>query len=145
MKFDQLNTEIFKNFIIILDIDGTITADASEKVSRGITEVISGLKKNNELYLCTNSKNSARNGKIGSFLGLKTIEGFRKPNKKILYLIENSQNKPYLVIGDKFLTDGIFAKRINARFIKVERIISGKESFLNKLIYWADDLISKFL
>ena len=55
------------------------------------------------------------------------------------------RSKELLVIGDKFLTDGLFAKNIGAEFIKAKRKISGQESILIKLINLFDDLLCLLL
>mgnify|MGYP002813994512 CR=1 FL=1 len=67
----------------------------------------------------------------------------RKPSKNILELVDESPFKDKLVIGDKFLTDGLFAKNIGAEFTKVARIESENDRFYIKFLYWIDDLASK--
>jgi predicted HAD superfamily phosphohydrolase YqeG len=74
---------------------------------------------------------------------LKT--GFRKPSRRILEHSTDVEMGKILVIGDKFLTDGLFAKNIGADFIKVKRLSSPCESWLLKIVYLFDDLLYRFL
>jgi predicted HAD superfamily phosphohydrolase YqeG len=55
--------------------------------------------------------------------------------------LEQSGPHSYLVIGDKFLTDGLFAKNIGGKFIKVQRKVFGQESLLAKLVNFIDDIL----
>ncbi|HBI33700.1 MAG TPA: hypothetical protein DEA43_00285 [Candidatus Moranbacteria bacterium] len=129
------------NSIIILDIDGTIVSDSEYHIEEDILELISDLKKENTLYLCSNSKDSKRNTKIAEILNVPLINSpHKKPNKAIIDYINNEEKKNIIVIGDKFLTDGIFSKNINAKFIKVRRISNQKERFIIKLINIIDDI-----
>ena len=70
----------------------------------------------------------------------------KKPSFKILKKLDIGKGSGnLLVIGDKISVDGLFAWNIGAEFIKSGRKISGKESFLVKLINFADDIIWKIL
>lgn len=144
--FTDLQKLNLKNSIIILDIDGTITATRSNVIEKNIQNVILGLKKNNSVYLCSNSKIGERNSKMAKMLNVFFLETpFKKPNKKILKFLHNSEEKPLIVIGDKLLTDGIFSKRIKAKFIKVKRIRGNQELLSEKIYFVVDDLVSKFI
>ncbi|MBT5015947.1 hypothetical protein HN748_00045 [Candidatus Peregrinibacteria bacterium] len=131
-----------KGFFVLLDIDGTLTYDSGVKMSEGIQKKVKELKKNNEIFLCSNRNNHQRNWQVAKILGVKYLEtNHRKPSQKILKTFKTK--KPLLVIGDKFLTDGMFAKRIGAKLIMVERIRSQKETWISKLIYGIDDFYAK--
>ncbi len=144
--FDKLNTDEIKDCLILLDIDGTIAEDNQLKVSVNNVSVINKLKQNNQIYLCSNSRNHERNRKIADHVGLTYLDtDIRKPSKKILDLIDHSPFTKRLVIGDKFLTDGLFAKNIKADFIKTDRITSQNDRFSIKLLYWIDDLVSRLI
>ncbi len=143
--FQDLDFHSIKNTTVFLDIDGTISHDNKISVFDGIFKKIKDLKEKNTIYLCSNSRNHKRNRKIAEILDLQYIDSdLRKPSKKILELIDNPKTKK-LVIGDKFLTDGLFAKNIHAEFIKVKRIESKSDSFYIKFLYWIDDLVSKMI
>jgi predicted HAD superfamily phosphohydrolase YqeG len=143
--FEEVTTD-FKNRIVFLDVDGTLTNDSSDFFDSKVLRKILMLKKSNQLYLCTNSKNIERNTLIEKNIKLKIINiKYKKPSKKILEELNLNNFKNIVVIGDKWLTDGLFAKNIDADFIKVKRKISGNENFKIKLFNYFDDLLGSFL
>lgn len=142
--FPQINTSDIKEFFILLDIDGTLTYDSGITVDKATAQKVDELKKNNEIVLCSNRNNHRRNRMVADLLKVKYLEtNYRKPSKKILKTF--STKKPLLVIGDKFLTDAVFAKRIRARFVMVKRIRSPKETLISKVIYAIDDFCARLL
>jgi len=139
--FTKLSTDAIKDYLIILDIDGTIAKDSQYDVDGEILKKINELKKHNQIYLCSNSRDHTRNKAVAKSCGLQYIDtDIRKPSKKVIKLIDTSSFTKKLVIGDKFLTDGLFAKRVKADFIKVKRITSKDDKMYIKLLYWIDDL-----
>jgi len=143
-SFKNLNASGLKGYQIFLDIDGTLTDDNKVELSEATLRKIRELEANNQLYLCSNSRNHDRNRKVAELSGVKYIDtDLRKPSKKILELVGQSPFKEKLVIGDKFLTDGLFAKNIGAEFTKVARIESKNDRLYIKILYWIDDLASK--
>lgn len=130
--------------IIFLDVDGTLIADdGGVNFAPEVIKKIDELKRNNRVFLCTNSHDRMRNIKIGARLNLPIVsEEYKKPDHRILDGLEFVAADKKMVIGDKFLTDGRFAKNIGAEFIKVKRKISGKESFSVKLVNILDDMLS---
>ena len=143
--FEEININ-FKDKIILLDIDGTLVTDSDIDISESIIKKVLEIKKQNEIYLCTNKRNLERNKKIERILKLKIINSrFKKPNKKILSEFDHDDKKSKIVIGDKFLTDGIFAYRIGAKFIYVKRRSNGKETFFIKIVHLIDKLVYNLL
>ncbi|MBN2087299.1 hypothetical protein JW758_03045 [Candidatus Peregrinibacteria bacterium] len=144
--FKNLNTDTIKDCLILLDIDGTIAEDDQLEVSDENMVIIDKLKKMNQVHLCSNSRNHKRNKTIADYAGITYLDtDIRKPSKKILDLIEHSAFTRRLVIGDKFLTDGLFAKNIKADFIKIDRITSKNDRLYIKFLYWIDNLICKII
>ncbi|MBI5412861.1 GtrA family protein [Candidatus Peregrinibacteria bacterium] len=130
---------------MIIDIDGTLVADNQSNVSLKTRETIESLKESNTVYLCTNSRNHKRNAEIERALNLKIVSAHhKKPSRKILKEMDIKDHERLVIIGDKVLTDGLFAKRIGARFIMVKRKISGKEGIHIKAINYIDDLFYNF-
>ena len=74
---------------------------------------------------------------------LKT--SFKKPNKKVINVLPDHLKKNLIVIGDKVLIDGLFAKNIGAEFIKVRRLTSKNDSFNTKLTYKLDNFVGYFI
>ncbi len=145
-SFKELNISGLKGYVIFLDIDGTLVDDNKIELSDGAQKNVRELEMNNQLYLCSNSRNHERNRKVGEMAKVEYLDtDLRKPSKKILDLVNDSPFKKRLVIGDKFLTDGLFAKNIKAEFIKVKRIESDNDRLYIKFLYWIDDIASKII
>ncbi len=140
--FSELDIKNIKNRLVILDIDGTIVADGGEEIDKKMLDKISELKINNRVYIYSNRGNNLRNKKMSDTTGVPYINSqYKKPSKKILEGLDNVQNLPRLVIGDKILTDGLFAKNIKAEFIKVKRVASLDDRIFARILYTADDFI----
>ena len=144
--FENLDFSHFKNKLIFLDIDGTIVADSKFDVSADVLHKIKELDENNQVFLCTNSFHKDRAKNIANITKLKFIDcHHKKPSKKILnYIPKELLNLGKVVIGDKFLTEGLFAIRIKGEFLKVKRKVN-KDVFYIKIINFIDDLVIKFL
>lgn len=142
-NFSELNSDTVGNDnLIFLDIDGTVANDGKHFINEKILEKITELSKSNEIYFCSNNNNCERFDKITLATGVACLNiPHKKPNVKILKFIKNDNSLPFLVIGDKFLTDGLFAIRIGARFVMVRRLRSKDDSFLVKVIYLFDDVV----
>lgn len=143
--FHSLDVSKIKNYLIFLDIDGTLTNDGSDEVSKEVFDQIQKLKIDNKIYLCSNKKLFDRDALLADKIGVEKIQTLvKKPSRKLLDFVKNSKKLSYLVIGDKIFPDYFFAKNINAKFIKVKRIKFKKEKILIKLSYFFDDIISLF-
>jgi len=145
-KFESLNFNRFNDFVVFLDVDGTIVAHGQENYTQKVNEKIKSLKKNNRVYICSNNRNIDRNQKLSEKLDLPIInKQYKKPDKKILAFLNNSEKKKSrLVIGDKLYPDKLFARKIQADFIQVERILSGRENWLIRCSYWLDKMVKFF-
>ncbi len=144
--FDQLNVSEIKNYLILLDVDGTLVIDNGNFLNIAVKNKITELSRFNQIYLCTNKKaqRSLRSRAFAESAGVKFLDTpHRKPSKKILNFIDNPNKLPLLVIGDKVLTDGLFARRIGTQFIKVKRLSSKEDSYLTKIIYALDNLAAE--
>lgn len=138
--FENLDISGLKDALIFLDIDGTLVADNESQPSEHVLKKIKELEKIAVVWLCSNSLNGTRNATVKKLSGLPMIKGYRKPNKKILTLVDQKDLKRgIVVIGDKVLTDGLFAKRINAKLVKVKRKL-GNDRLHIKLYNLIDDI-----
>ncbi|OGF64221.1 hypothetical protein A2661_00555 [Candidatus Giovannonibacteria bacterium RIFCSPHIGHO2_01_FULL_45_24] len=124
--FEELDTP-WSSATIFLDIDGTLRPDGDREMSPEVLKKLAELKAKNEVHLISNKSNGAK-----------------KPSREAAEGVDIA-GKKVVVIGDKFLTDGLFAKNIGAEFIKVRRKISGRENFFVKVTYLIDDFISSIL
>lgn len=142
--FAELSTEHIKGYLIFLDIDGTLTHERLSAIEAGTIQKVNELKKNNDVYLCSNSRDHRRNRKVADHTQVEYIKtNLRKPNRKILDLIKNPDKKPFMVIGDKFITDGLFARSIGGTFIKVRTVSTYRDGIFMTVVGLIDDLIYK--
>lgn len=143
MKFFSELTEKLKGAIVFLDIDGTLCGESGQCPDPEALRVVKKLAEHNEVYLCSNGRDSSRNRAMGKLCGVPYLETpLRKPSREIIDLVENKKKKPLVVIGNLNYTDGRFARNIGARFIKVKTVLGVNEGLLNKLFYWFDEHIT---
>lgn len=135
-----------QNYVVLLDIDGVLMADGENTISDEIRGFVIQLKENNDVYLVSNSPHKARCHHSSSTLEIPWVDSpHKKPSTRILKYIDYDKAKPLIVIGDKILTDGIFAKRIGAEMLMMERRVNEKDNFFIKLTYIIDDAFFSFL
>jgi 4-hydroxybenzoate polyprenyltransferase len=127
----------FKNTTVILDVDGTLTPDKGENFGPEVANKVNGLSKNCKVYLCSNG-NPERNEKFADLFGVELLYS-RKPFGALALKKSNVAKSDIVVVGDKYLTDGIFARILGAKFIKVEHMRSQSDSLHTKTFYFFDD------
>lgn len=135
-KFVELDTKEIGDRIVLLDVDGTIVPDQSRQIQPKTKQVIEDLAKQTEVILCSNGKNA---GFFAELLNLKTLvcrKPFTREVKNVL-----PKDKRLVVVGDKYITDGLFAKGLGADFVRVDHERSVKDSLFIKFSYFLDDLI----
>lgn len=122
---------------IVLDIDGTLLPDKSNHVPPELITYIHTLKHAHDVYVCSNGEKE-RTERIAQKLDLPALL-VHKPYGRML-----SSWKPtggVVVVGDKYLTDGLFAQKLSARFIKVDHVVSFTDSWKITLSYVFDDVV----
>lgn len=128
-------------YTILLDIDGVLMADGEDVISSEIVDFVGVLKEHNNITIVSNTIFKKRRIYAGEILNIPILETFhRKPSVRILNTLSYDKSKPLLVIGDKILTDGIFAKRINSELILLTRRTHRNDRLFIKLTYIIDDL-----
>jgi predicted HAD superfamily phosphohydrolase YqeG len=144
--FSDLDTSHLKNKQIFLDVDGTLTCDAQWELEGKVEKKARQLRKCNLIYLCTNGKDKARNASVARRLGVRYLDTpFQKPSRKMIPYLPAAKGRKRVVIGDKYLTDGRFAERIGAEFIKVDRLTSPSDRWNVRLIYLIDDFVWRWM
>lgn len=141
--FHNLEIDELKGKTILLDIDGTLVPDGGVELARETRVQVEKLKMENVVYLCSNKPVPDRNRALSRDIDVVYLDtAIRKPSKAILKHIPDSYDpQTLLVIGDKFITDGLFARNIKAEFIKVQRMTREHESMVLRLVYFVDDCI----
>ena len=144
--FKELNITGWSEKTIIVDIDGTITTDGSSDFDPLVLKKIQEIAINNSVFLFSNKKLAERDKEIANKLHTPLLKtSFKKPNKKVIDVLPYNLRKNLLVIGDKSIIDGLFAKNIGAEFIKVKRLTSKNDSFNTKLTYILDNTVGYFI
>jgi predicted HAD superfamily phosphohydrolase YqeG len=143
--FEELENT-WNDALLVVDIDGTLVPDEEQaEISAAALNQLRRFSEHNHVLLCSNGGHQARNKRIAEISGVKLLETeHRKPSPKIRALLPTLSGG-VIVIGDKLLTDGLFAKNIGAQFVKVRRRTSGNERVLVKVTYWIDDIIYSLL
>lgn len=123
--------------IIIFDVDGTLVPDKSNHLPSSIWEHIGALKLHQKtIYLCSNG-DQIRTQVLARAMQLLLLD-IHKPFGKTVEVLPAGN---ILVVGDKCLTDGLLAWRLNARFVRVNHLKSHTDSFGVKLSYVLDDVV----
>ena len=144
--FKELNVANWSGRTIIVDIDGTIATDGSSDFDPLVLEKIQEMALHNSVFLFSNKHLTDRDNKVANKLNIPLLKStFKKPNKKVIDGLPSNLRKNLLVIGDKILTDGWFARNIGAEFIKVRRLTRKDSNFKTKLIYLIDDFFGYFI
>lgn len=131
-----------KNHTIILDIDGVVMAHAEKTVPDETRRYIETLKARNDMYIVSNGFSKKRKAYTSEALGIPWVDsGYRKPSTRIMRFIDYNVEKPLVVIGDKILTDGLFAYRIKAQLLLIDRRLSSQDPLITRITYWIDDMI----
>ena len=143
-KFTDLNPSEFSGKTLVVDIDGTLVADGEKELSGERERALMALKAcAGGIYLSTNKEISEWHRKLSQRLAIPLVsENAYKPSPKVLSSLSEKERSNLVIIGDKYLTDGLLAKRARVPFVKVERLKSGKENLLIRLSYILDDIIS---
>jgi len=122
--FERLAIDV-ANSLVILDIDGTLVPDCGRIASAAAVEKVIELKRRgNEVRLCSNSRRGNYAQRLDAIAAQLEVGAcpvvFRKPSKLAISGLDRN-GRALVVIGDKDLTDGLLARRVGARFIKVRR------------------------
>ncbi len=122
---------------LIIDVDGTLVPDKTNEISANVIEKIKRFSIYNDVFICSNG--SPQNAEsFSSLAGVKNFKCFKPFKGDILDQID--KNKRIVVVGDKFLTDGLFALNVGGEFLKVRHVI-GKDSLSTKITYFIDDFV----
>ncbi|MEA3322695.1 MAG: hypothetical protein U9Q12_00565 [Patescibacteria group bacterium] len=138
--FHELDVNNIFDTTVILDIDGTLTCSSKKDIDENVIGVIRKLQEKNAVYVFSNNYDGKRSREIAVSLDLPYIESpHKKPSKKILKYIDETCS--VVAIGDKYLTDGLFAQFAGARHIRVKRYRCEDDSLADKLACLLDDVM----
>ena len=123
---------------VILDIDGTLLIAGENKLDAQTVREVARMKLDNDVYLLSNKRMPIRDESIAQQLGVPFIvTKYRKPDRRTVRDITIHQ--PLTVVGDKVLTDGLLAYFARGEFIRVKRLVSPRETLLDRFYNRIDD------
>ena len=139
-NFLETDIEYFENHTFIIDVDGTLTLDKNKDISSSVFNKLIKLKERNNLYLCSNGswENAKKFAEMSGCSYLVCKKPFTGVFNKIL---KNIDKERVVVVGDKYLTDGLLAKFLGVKFIKVDHLSCRDDSLVAKLSYILDDIV----
>lgn len=148
--FKETNLSSVKDSFVVLDVDGCLVPDKGNILDSETVERVRFLTHNrNEIVIISNHKDHIRNKNIASSLGVRYLETeLKKPDFRLVKNIKrlNHKNLPVVVIGDKYLTDGVLALILKSSFIRVRHLPNDiAESLITKVSYWIDDTVYKII
>jgi predicted HAD superfamily phosphohydrolase YqeG len=145
-RFADLDIERCIAYTVILDVDGTLVKDSGETMDTDTATVLQTLSERTDVYLCSNAQNSHRMEVLVAGTNAHSISSsYKKPDKRVVAELEALKLKPYLVIGDKFLTDGLLACNLKVPFIRVRRYMNAKEHWRITASYALDAMFGRVL
>lgn len=146
-SWPEIHAAVRPNETVLLDIDGVLAADGDSTLHPVARDHALTLARTNPVFLVTNGRDRVRAQRFAEELGIPLVHTtHRKPSRKILAAMPHSPGAPYVVIGDKLYTDGLFARNIGGRaFLMKERLVSKADRLIIKLSYIFDDTLSAFL
>ena len=138
--------DAIQNATVLLDVDGTLTPDGSWDLSDSVQQTVLRLKERNEVHIVTNSKNKDRIHSFSKTLRVAIAPAGTPAGKPFPSASRDiPRTRPLVVIGDKLLIDGLFARFIGASFIQVIPKYSGKEPLSLRAVNFVDDVVSYFV
>lgn len=145
-KFCDLDPASFTDKTIILDVDGTLLADSHDTIAEPELRTIRELARTNVIYLCSNTHDTARIEALAHTHNVHALpRTFSKPDVRVVGAISDKHLGQMVVIGDKYLTDGVLAARLKVPFIRVARIQRRWERPTVYVSYLLDACIGKLV
>jgi len=146
ITFEQA-VEGVSDSLVLLDVDGTLLPDGGIVITDETVRAARRLTARNKVYLVSNGSDLLRMENFSKLLGIPIATAGVPAGKPSVSALEGIETKgmSLVVMGDKHLTDGAFARNIGARFILIDRKRSGEESGTVRFSYWVDRVVSWFL
>ncbi len=139
--FHNIDPERFARCRIIVDIDGTLTCPSRDDVRDDVMAVLHALQRANDVVLFSNNFDGARSRRIAASLSVPYLDAScRKPRRAVADALPPS-DRPIVVIGDKFLTDELFAVFVGARYVRVRRYMCRNDSLFARVGCVFDDVV----
>lgn len=136
--FADLTPEQFRDKIVLVDVDGTLVADEEEEVCAAEQKSLHAIKEvARAVYLVSNG-NRERTERMAQREGVfvHVSPRYKKPHPR---LGDGLPVGDYVIVGDKWLTDGLFAYALQMPFIAVRRLTSPQDALSATCMHFVDD------
>lgn len=142
--FSELSAASFSGQTVILDVDGTLVGDGEHDMDEQTEKKLIDLASVASVYLCSNAQGVDRLKQISEKTGVRyVVSKYKKPNVRSVDAVPNLTAETGIVIGDRYLTDGLLATFLGVEFFKVKRIRTSREHMYIRMLYAIDELIGK--
>jgi 4-hydroxybenzoate polyprenyltransferase/predicted HAD superfamily phosphohydrolase YqeG len=139
-RFEDLDSERFLGAALIVDVDGTLTHDAGDAVAPERAAALERLRASAASVTLVSNGSRERTRLLAEAHGVDFLDTrHRKPSRRVLETF-SAAGSPVYMLGDKVLTDGLFAANIGARFVPVSRIRHENDMRATRATYLLDDL-----
>jgi 4-hydroxybenzoate polyprenyltransferase/predicted HAD superfamily phosphohydrolase YqeG len=135
--YDLNVSELVRGRNVIIDIDATLVPDKSEVLPQKARDLLRTMAQAAQVVFLSSNGSAERTKRFANESGVQVLVGARKP---WLRLPKEFPTGEIIVIGDKWITDGLLAARIGASFMQVARERNNEEQFLTRLAFSFDDL-----
>jgi 4-hydroxybenzoate polyprenyltransferase/predicted HAD superfamily phosphohydrolase YqeG len=137
--FSKIDWSAYSGAVVFLDIDGTLVADSECELSADTAQALRVLAQKNTVVITSNGSNRFRAEQLARQFGIEVSpRGIKKPDPAIAVPFVGTGTR-LVVVGDKNVVDGAFARAIGAEFVRVTRVVSGSERISVRLSYVVDD------
>ncbi len=131
---------------VLLDVDGTLLPDDANQIEDAVINAVAQLRRENTVYLVSNGRDALRVKRLARELMVDTAPAGVPAGKPFIRAARGiPHTHPFLVIGDKFIVDGLFARFLKVPFIKVRSKRSGAERSSVRLSYMLENIVSLFV
>jgi len=131
---------------VLLDVDGTLLPDGTRILTDAVAAAVARLRGQNDVYLVSNHGDAERIRALAETLSVAVAPAGTPAGKPSARAADGiPREKPLVVIGEKGITDGLFARAIGARFVRVRPKWSGKEKLSVRVAYLIDAVVSSLL
>lgn len=134
------------NSTVLLDVDGALLPDGENELSEEVKRAVHHLGESNRVFLVSNGTDAARVERFAAELTILVAPAGVPAGKPGIRAGRGvPTDAPLVVVGDKVLTDGLFARNLHARFVQVKSRRSGRERPSVRLSFLIDKVVSWFL
>lgn len=140
MDFAEWAAQAPRGRVIVLDIDGTLVPAGSAAVEARVLRAVLSLKEGNTVYLFSNKGLAQRDARLSAMLDIPLIESpYRKPDPRVIAHLPLG----VMVVGDKWLTDGLLAWRAGGEYVRVSRVADADEPWSDRWRNALDDIVGE--